>query len=126
MMDAGQGFRTTLHEQIGTVTSWPCAIALGATWDTALARRYGAALGREFRAKGANVILGPGLNVHRVARNGRSGEYLTGEEPEIGQASGRVAGRQGGRVAGYLTGEEPEIGQASGRVAGWQAYVAAA
>lgn len=54
-------------------------LAVGATWDAELARAYGAALGREFRVKGANVYLGPGVNVHRVARNGRNGEYISGE-----------------------------------------------
>lgn len=48
-----------------------CMLALGATWDTALAWEYGAAVASEFRAKGANVLLGPSVNVHRVARNGR-------------------------------------------------------
>ena len=29
-------------------------------------------------------ILGPSVNVHRVAHNGRNGEYLSGEEPGLG------------------------------------------
>lgn len=36
-------------------------------------------------AQGANVILGPSINVHRIARNGRNTEYLSGEEPLIGE-----------------------------------------
>lgn len=39
---------------------------------------------REFFLKGANVLLGPGLNVHRVARNGRNIEYLSGESGYLG------------------------------------------
>ncbi|CAE7237313.1 bglB, partial [Symbiodinium pilosum] len=42
------------------------------------------ALGKEFLPKGANVLLGPGLNVHRVARGGRNVEYLSGESPYLG------------------------------------------
>ena len=46
--------------------------------------QWGAALGKEFRAKGANMILGPSINVHRVARNGRNAEYISGEDPYLG------------------------------------------
>ena len=33
MHDAGQGFRTHDPRVVGTVTSWPCALALASTWD---------------------------------------------------------------------------------------------
>ena len=36
------------------------------------------------QGKGANVILGPSVNVHRVAQNGRNFEYLSGEDPHLG------------------------------------------
>ncbi|KAL1522272.1 hypothetical protein AB1Y20_017266 [Prymnesium parvum] len=84
MQDAAAGFRTLDDRQVGEVTSWPCALALAATWDPRLSRELGHALGREFRAKGSNVILGPSVNVHRVAHNGRNAEYLSGEEPSLG------------------------------------------
>ena len=58
MQDGPQGFRTTDGRLVGTVTSWPSQLAVGATWSPALAFAYGKALGEEFRAKGANVILG--------------------------------------------------------------------
>ena len=45
---------------------------------------FATALGQEFAAKGANTILGPSINVHRVARNGRNFEYLSGEDPFLG------------------------------------------
>ena len=32
------------------------------------------------QGKGANVILGPSVNVHRGAANGRNFEYLSGED----------------------------------------------
>jgi len=41
-------------------------------------------MGREFRSKGANVQLGPGLNVARVPQCGRNFEYLSGEDPYLG------------------------------------------
>ena len=84
MQDAAQGFRTMLRAQVGQVTSFPCLLALGATWDRGLARRYAAALAAEMRVKGANVVLGPSVNVHRVARNGRNAEYLSGEDGHLG------------------------------------------
>ncbi len=39
---------------------------------------------QEFFGKGANVQLGPGVNVARVPRNGRNFEYLSGEDPFLG------------------------------------------
>lgn len=62
------------------MTSWPCGLAAAATWDRALVHTWARALGKEFKAKGANMILGPSVNVHRVATNGRNAEYLSGEE----------------------------------------------
>jgi len=84
MMDAAGGFRTYWTELVGTVTCWPSLLSLGASWDPGLVQRFGAALGAEFSGKGANTILGPSVNVHRVARNGRNFEYLSGEDPYLG------------------------------------------
>ena len=84
MMDAAGGFRTYWTELVGTVTCWPSLLSLGASWDPQLVQRFGAALGAEFSGKGANTILGPSVNVHRVARNGRNFEYLSGEDPYLG------------------------------------------
>ena len=80
----GQGFRTIEPSMVGQVTAWPCLLAVGATWDPSLTEEFGAALADEFRSKGANVILGPSLNVHRVARGGRNAEYLSGEDAALG------------------------------------------
>ena len=79
-------------------------LAVGATWNVALAHSYGAALGAEFRAKGANVILGPGVNLARVALNGRAAEYISGEEPALGAAMGSayVRGVQSQGVAAVV------------------------
>ncbi|KAH8075162.1 scopolin beta-glucosidase [Aureococcus anophagefferens] len=82
MQDAGQGFRTTDAAMIGTVTSWPCAASRRVGTKASSAARAAAA--REFKAKGANVVLGPGVNVHRVAAGGRNAEYLSGEDPHLG------------------------------------------
>lgn len=41
-------------------------------------------MGDEFYRKGANIQLGPGLNLARVPLNGRNFEYLSGEDPYLG------------------------------------------
>lgn len=41
---------------------------------------WGKAMGEEFWAKGANVQLGPGMNVARVPRNGRNFELVHVED----------------------------------------------
>lgn len=84
LQDNGQGYRTVQPVQIGQATSFPSTLAVAATWDESLGRAWGEALGKEFLTKGANVLLGPALNVHRVARGGRNVEYLSGESPYLG------------------------------------------
>ena len=58
---------------------------MAATWDVDSMKEWGIGMGKEFYAKGANVQLGPGMNVARVPRNGRNFEYLSGEDPFLGQ-----------------------------------------
>lgn len=84
--DAGNGYRNNPWPSgtSGTSTLWPSSLSFGATWDTELINRVAAAIGREYRGKGANVILGPAIQVHRVARNGRNFEYMSGEDPYLG------------------------------------------
>ena len=84
MQDAGQGFRTIDKSQCAQVASWPCGLAVAATFDTFLVERWGAALGAEFRGKGANTILGPSLDVHRAALDGRNAECTPGEDAFLG------------------------------------------
>src|SRR5690348_7769031 len=55
-------------------TCFPPAVALGSTWDVDLARRVGAALALECRAKGVSVLLGPGINLKRTPLGGRNFE----------------------------------------------------
>merc|ERR550532_2283084 len=82
MQDGPQGFRN--DKQPGTTTAWPSALTIAASWDVDAAYAWGAGMGREFHAKGANVQLGPGLCVARVPRNGRNFEYIAGEDPYLG------------------------------------------
>ena len=77
MSDGPQGIRA--H---GPACSFPSGIALAATWDTGLAYQYGAALGREAKARGIQMLLGPGVNIARTPLNGRNFEYF-GEDPYL-------------------------------------------
>ncbi|HZW41555.1 MAG TPA: glycoside hydrolase family 3 C-terminal domain-containing protein, partial [Agromyces sp.] len=67
----------------------PSGTALAASWDTALARRYGAAAASEARRKGVDVVLGPTINLHRSPLGGRHFECFS-EDPwlsgELGAA----------------------------------------
>ncbi|MFJ2954792.1 discoidin domain-containing protein [Streptomyces sp. NBC_00669] len=67
---------------LGGVTQMPSANASAATWDTALEQQYGAAIGAEFAGKGAQVALGPTLNIVRDPRWGRAFETF-GEDPYL-------------------------------------------
>lgn len=55
------------------------------SWNRELMRARGLAMGREHRAKGVNVALGPMMNMGRVAQGGRNWEgfgadpFLSGE-----------------------------------------------
>eukprot|EP00435_Cladocopium_sp_Y103_P010720 s57_g2.t2 len=84
MQDAAQGFRATQPNTGGTTTAFPCMLALASTWDEDLVALVAAAIATEFKGKGANVILGPSVNVHRGATGGRNFEYLSGEDPHLG------------------------------------------
>ncbi|MDH4040733.1 MAG: hypothetical protein OEV88_08765, partial [Gammaproteobacteria bacterium] len=55
-------------------TTFPVGMARGASWDPALERRVGAAMGRELRAAGGNVLLAPTINNLRHPGWGRSQE----------------------------------------------------
>ena len=62
------------------VTELPAGVALAATWDPSLARRYGRVIGAEEYGKGASANLGPTVNIDRDPRWGRSFEALS-EDP---------------------------------------------
>ncbi|SMD27279.1 beta-glucosidase [Kibdelosporangium aridum] len=63
-------------------TCFPPAVAVGSSWDPEVAARLGAALGREARAAGVGVVLGPGVNIKRSPLCGRNFEYFS-EDPLV-------------------------------------------
>eukprot|EP00927_Polykrikos_kofoidii_P036420 TRINITY_DN3074_c2_g2_i1.p1 TRINITY_DN3074_c2_g2~~TRINITY_DN3074_c2_g2_i1.p1 ORF type:complete len:852 (-),score=37.94 TRINITY_DN3074_c2_g2_i1:1230-3785(-) len=87
MMDNGNGFRNDAGAP-GTSTVFPPGAALGNTWDADGVREHGALLGRLFKHRGANMVLGPGLTMMRTPFGARNWEYISGEEPVIGSVLG--------------------------------------
>ena len=61
-------------------TAYAAGIALAASWDPELARQIGIQIGRDARSRGADFLLGPGVNIYRSPLNGRNYEYF-GEDP---------------------------------------------
>jgi beta-glucosidase len=84
-------------------TAFPQALALAGTWDPALLERVFAAAALEARARGANWVLTPVLDVARDPRWGRTEETL-GEDPFLVSRLG-VAAIRG------LQGRGPGIGK---------------
>ncbi|KAI1161012.1 family 3 glycoside hydrolase [Nemania serpens] len=79
--DAGNGLRST-----DLVTSFPSALHVGASWDRNLTYQRGLYMGKEFKAKGVNVLLGPNAGpLGRTPLGGRNWEgfsvdpYLSGQ-----------------------------------------------
>ncbi|KAJ5669522.1 hypothetical protein N7462_010592 [Penicillium macrosclerotiorum] len=78
--DAGNGLRGTDY-----VNGWSSGISVGASWNPELAHNRGKFMGKEFRKKGVNMILGPVVGpLGRLALGGRNWEgfaadpYLSG------------------------------------------------
>lgn len=72
----------TINHTDDYVTYMPCISALAATWNRKLSSDMGNVLGEEFRGRGKDMLLGPGVNIKRSPLCGRNFEYFS-EDPYL-------------------------------------------
>jgi beta-glucosidase len=76
LADGPQGIRNHAPKS----TLYPSGILSASTWNRDLLYKLGQGLGQDARARGVNILLGPGVNIYRAPLCGRNYEYM-GEDP---------------------------------------------
>jgi beta-glucosidase len=82
LSDGPSGVRGEVWDERDPSLNLPSATCLSASWDPAIARRYGNVAAIEARRKGVDVVLGPTVNIHRSPLGGRHFEAFS-EEPRL-------------------------------------------
>ncbi|HEX4787245.1 MAG TPA: glycoside hydrolase family 3 C-terminal domain-containing protein [Actinospica sp.] len=111
--DGPAGVRGPVLDPDNRSSSPPAPLALAATWDPGLVEQVAAEIGREAKAKGIDVVLGPTLNLARSPFSGRGFESF-GEDPVLaaGIGAGFVRGMQSAGVAAtakHFVGNDTEV-----------------
>lgn len=98
MSDASQGLGTW-----GQSTAYPCVLMLASAWNKELAYEYGASVASDCKARGVNILLGPGVNIYRAPMCGRNFEYM-GEDPYLTAqtSTGYIKGLQANGVMAVI------------------------
>lgn len=85
-MGVRKDYKNDKWEDIGNTydyaTYFPSNMALASTWNPDKAYEFGVSIGAEARARGKDVILGPGINIIRTPLCGRNFEYMS-EDPYL-------------------------------------------
>lgn len=82
LSDGPSGVRGDAWDERSPSLNLPSASALSASFDSAIAHRYGAVAATEARRKGVDIVLGPTINLHRSPLGGRHFEAFS-EDPVL-------------------------------------------
>src|SRR5688572_18162343 len=80
--DGPNGVRGKWSRMSPTSAATPVGTALGATWNPGIVEKIGNVLADECKAKNANVLLAPTVNIHRTPIAGRNFECFS-EDPYL-------------------------------------------
>jgi len=84
LSDGPAGVRLGMIGAAGSheATAWPNPMMLASTWNTSVLAKIGEAIGTEANYYGVDIMLGPGMNIHRDPLGGRVFEYYS-EDPYL-------------------------------------------